>query len=71
MTHHEETIPARLPLLGADAIRGLGPVVNLIRLQIRAGRADEGRRRLCDTAEGRWAEAPVHIEVPQRHLEGL
>jgi hypothetical protein len=28
-----------------SAIRGLEPVVNLARLQIRAGRADEGRQR--------------------------
>ncbi|MGW0330285.1 hypothetical protein ACWD0J_00165 [Streptomyces sp. NPDC003011] len=36
------------PLPGMSAIRGLEPVVNLARLQIRAGRADEGRRRLLD-----------------------
>ncbi|UED85832.1 hypothetical protein [Streptomyces profundus] len=34
------------PLPGMSAIRGLEPVVNLARLQIRAGRADEGHRRL-------------------------
>ncbi|MFE9174326.1 hypothetical protein ACFYNZ_33640 [Streptomyces kebangsaanensis] len=34
------------PLPGMSAIRGLEPVVNLARLQIRAGRADEGRQRL-------------------------
>ncbi|EKX61085.1 hypothetical protein STRIP9103_03985 [Streptomyces ipomoeae 91-03] len=32
------------PLPGMSAIRGLEPVVNLARLQIRAGHADEGRR---------------------------
>lgn len=36
------------PLPGMSAIRGLEPVVNLARLQIRAGRADEGRERLLD-----------------------
>ncbi|WCN07369.1 hypothetical protein [Streptomyces sp. M92] len=36
------------PLPGMSAIRGLEPVVNLARLQIRAGHADEGRRRLLD-----------------------
>ncbi len=36
------------PLPGMSAIRGLEPVVNLARLQIRAGRADEGRQRLLD-----------------------
>lgn len=34
------------PLPGMTAIRALEPVVNLARLQIRAGRADEGRQRL-------------------------
>jgi hypothetical protein len=36
------------PLSGMSAIRGLEPVVNLARLQIRAGHADEGRQRLLD-----------------------
>jgi len=36
------------PLPGMSAIRGLEPVVNLARLQIRAGRANEGRQRLLD-----------------------
>ncbi|AZK95599.1 MULTISPECIES: hypothetical protein [Streptomyces] len=36
------------PLPAMSAIRGLEPVVNLARLQIRAGRADEGRQRLLD-----------------------
>ncbi|GGZ24814.1 hypothetical protein GCM10010387_17790 [Streptomyces inusitatus] len=36
------------PLSGTSAIRGLEPVVNLARLQIRVGRADEGRQRLLD-----------------------
>ncbi|WP_442727223.1 hypothetical protein [Streptomyces pseudogriseolus] len=36
------------PLRGMSAIRGLEPVVNLARLQIRAGHADEGRQRLLD-----------------------
>ncbi|WP_404190727.1 hypothetical protein [Streptomyces tauricus] len=36
------------PLPGMSAIRGLEPVVNLARLQIRAGHADEGRQRLLD-----------------------
>ncbi|MGW5973134.1 hypothetical protein [Streptomyces sp. NPDC055186] len=39
------------PLPGMSAIRGLEPVVNLARLQIRAGRADEGRQRLLDLYE--------------------
>ncbi|MDX3113826.1 hypothetical protein [Streptomyces scabiei] len=36
------------PLPGMTTIRGLEPVVNLARLQIRAGHADEGRQRLLD-----------------------
>ena len=36
------------PLRGMSAIRGLEPVVNLARLQIRAGHTDEGRQRLLD-----------------------
>ncbi|MEU3985484.1 hypothetical protein AB0F77_36405 [Streptomyces sp. NPDC026672] len=36
------------PLPGMSAIRGLEPVVNLARLQIRAGHADEGRQRLLN-----------------------
>ncbi|MFI8490175.1 hypothetical protein [Streptomyces rubrogriseus] len=34
------------PLPGMSAIRGLEPIVNLARLRVRAGDADEGRRRL-------------------------
>ncbi|MGW1588515.1 hypothetical protein [Streptomyces sp. NPDC002386] len=36
------------PLPGMSAIRGLEPVVNLARLQIRAGHPDEGRQRLLN-----------------------
>ncbi|MGI5456067.1 hypothetical protein ACQEWB_23380 [Streptomyces sp. CA-249302] len=36
------------PLPGMSAIRGLEPVVNLARLQIRAGHTDDGRQRLLD-----------------------
>jgi hypothetical protein len=36
------------PLPGMSAIRGLEPVVNLARLQIRAGHTDEGRQHLLD-----------------------
>ncbi|MFD5948123.1 hypothetical protein ACFWAZ_23345 [Streptomyces collinus] len=36
------------PLPGMSAIRGLEPVVNLARLKIRAGHADEGRQRLLN-----------------------
>ncbi|MGX9886580.1 hypothetical protein [Streptomyces sp. NPDC002276] len=36
------------PLPGMSAIRGLEPVVNLARLQIRAGHGNDGRQRLLD-----------------------
>jgi len=36
------------PLSAASAIRGLEPLVNLARLQIRSGHTDAGRRRLLD-----------------------
>ncbi|MFE3635972.1 hypothetical protein [Streptomyces sp. NPDC059168] len=36
------------PLPGMSAIRGLEPVVNLARLEIRAGHGDEGRQRLLN-----------------------
>jgi len=36
------------PLPGMSAIRGLEPVVNLARLQIRDGHGDDGRQRLLD-----------------------
>ncbi|MCC3650753.1 hypothetical protein LIX60_04515 [Streptomyces sp. S07_1.15] len=48
------------PLPAMSAIRGLEPVVNLARLQVRAGHADDGRRRLLQLYEavstGRAAE---------------
>ncbi|WP_079185172.1 hypothetical protein [Streptomyces uncialis] len=55
------------PLPGMSAIRGLEPVVNLARLQIRAGRADEGRQRLLDLYGA--VEAGAHarfdgVEIP-------
>jgi hypothetical protein len=39
------------PLPAVSAIRGLEPLVNLARLQIRAGNTDDGRRRLLDLYE--------------------
>ncbi|MFE6692170.1 hypothetical protein ACFVFQ_37650 [Streptomyces sp. NPDC057743] len=39
------------PLPGMTAIRALEPVVNLARLQIRAGKADDGRHRLLSLYE--------------------
>lgn len=50
------------PLPGMSAIRGLEPVVNLARLQIRAGRADEGRRRLLALYAAVEASAAAQFE---------
>ncbi|MEU5340367.1 hypothetical protein AB0H18_05930 [Streptomyces sp. NPDC020766] len=50
------------PLPGMSAIRGLEPVVNLARLRIRAGRADEGRRRLLDLYEAVEAGAAARFD---------
>ncbi|MFG3291661.1 hypothetical protein ACGF3G_23000 [Streptomyces sp. NPDC048179] len=55
------------PLPGMSAIRGLEPVVNLARLQIRAGRADEGRQRLLDlyqAVEGSTAAQFEGVAIP-------
>ncbi|WP_338897403.1 hypothetical protein WBG99_18790 [Streptomyces sp. TG1A-60] len=45
---HAATYLHACPLPGMSAIRGLEPVVNLARLQIRAGHPDEGRQRLLN-----------------------
>jgi hypothetical protein len=50
------------PLPGMSAIRGLEPVVNLARLQIRAGRADEGHQRLLDLYGAVEAGADARFE---------
>lgn len=50
------------PLPGMSAIRGLEPIVNLARLQIRAGRTDEGRQRLLDLYEAVETGTAVRFE---------
>lgn len=50
------------PLPAMSAIRGLEPVVNLARLQIRAGHADRGRRSLLDLYGAVEAGAEARIE---------
>jgi hypothetical protein len=50
------------PLPGMSAIRGLEPVVNLARLQTRAGRADEGRQRLLDLYEAVEASTAARFD---------
>lgn len=50
------------PLPGMSAIRGLEPVVNLARLQIRAGHGDDGRQRLLDLYAAIEAGAAARFE---------
>jgi hypothetical protein len=50
------------PLPGMSAIRGLEPVVNLARLQIRAGHGDGGRQRLLDLYAAVKAGAAARFE---------
>lgn len=55
------------PLSGMSAIRGLEPVVNLARLQIRDGHGDDGRQRLLDlyaAVEERAGARFEGVEVP-------
>jgi hypothetical protein len=55
------------PLPAMSAIRGLEPLVNLARLQIRAGQGDDGRARLLALYEAVGAGEPISfegIEVP-------
>ncbi|MFF3750516.1 hypothetical protein ACFYYH_08665 [Streptomyces sp. NPDC002018] len=48
---HADAYLDACPLPGMSAIRGLEPIVNLARLQIRAGHTDDGRQRLLDLYE--------------------
>ncbi|MFC5902089.1 hypothetical protein [Streptomyces zhihengii] len=50
------------PLPGMTAIRALEPVVNLARLQIRAGNTDDGRQRLLNLFDAVSNAAPVGFE---------
>jgi len=51
------------PLSAASAIRGLEPLVNLARLQIRSGNTDDGRRRLLDLYEAVGSGNSVTFEA--------
>ncbi|MEJ8632421.1 hypothetical protein [Streptomyces sp. MS2.AVA.5] len=51
------------PLPAASAIRALEPIVNLARLQIRAGHADDARRRLGALYEAVAAGTSVQIDA--------
>ncbi|MFE2842563.1 hypothetical protein ACFXKS_03215 [Streptomyces scopuliridis] len=48
---HAEAYLRADPLSAMSAVRGLEPLVNLARLQIRAGHNDDGRQRLLDLYE--------------------
>ncbi|MYS23589.1 hypothetical protein GTW78_26420 [Streptomyces sp. SID4948] len=50
------------PLPAMSAIRGLEPLVNLARLQIRAGHPDDARRRLLDLYEAVATGSPATFE---------
>lgn len=50
------------PLPATSAIRGLEPLVNLARLQIRAGRTDDGRQQLLDLYEAVGTATAVSFE---------
>ncbi|MEU4179433.1 hypothetical protein [Streptomyces sp. NPDC026589] len=59
--HAAAYLPA-CPLPAMSAIRGLEPVVNLARLQIRGGHADVGRQGLLDLYAAVEAGIPVRFE---------
>lgn len=50
------------PLPGGTAIRALEPVVNLARLQVRAGKADDGRQHLLTLFDAVTTGTPVQVE---------
>ncbi|MGW2590328.1 hypothetical protein ACWCXC_08670 [Streptomyces sp. NPDC001515] len=50
------------PLPGMTAIRALEPVVNLARLQIRAGNTDDGRHRLLELFDAVSSSVPAEFE---------
>ncbi|WP_329131113.1 hypothetical protein OG552_09230 [Streptomyces sp. NBC_01476] len=50
------------PLPAMSAIRGLEPLINLARLQIRAGHPDDARQRLLDLYEAVGAGTPATFE---------
>ncbi|MYW01847.1 hypothetical protein GT354_26935 [Streptomyces sp. SID3343] len=59
---HADAFLRMCPLPAASAIRGLEPLVNCVRLQIRAGHTDYGRRRLLDLYEAVGAGVGVAVE---------
>ncbi|MFH9227675.1 hypothetical protein [Streptomyces lydicus] len=59
---HAEAYLRTCPLPAMSAIRGLEPLVNLARLQIRAGQTDDGRQRLLDLYEAVGTGSPAVFE---------
>jgi hypothetical protein len=59
---HAEAYLHVCPLPAMSAIRGLEPLVNLARLQIRAGHTDNARQRLMDLYEVVGTGSPATIE---------
>ncbi|MGW2523967.1 hypothetical protein ACWC09_44695 [Streptomyces sp. NPDC001617] len=59
---HAAAYLSSCPLPAMGAIRALEPLVNLARLQIRAGRTDEGRQRLLDLYEAVGAATAVSFD---------
>lgn len=51
------------PLPGTTAIRALEPVVNLARLQIRAGKHEDGRKRLVSLFDAVSTKSPAQVDV--------
>ncbi|MCZ4098295.1 hypothetical protein [Streptomyces sp. H39-C1] len=59
---HAEAYLRACPLPAMSAIRGLEPLVNLARLQIRAGQNDDGRQRLLELFEAVGASRAAVFE---------
>jgi hypothetical protein len=59
---HAQAYLSACPLPAMSAIRGLEPLINLARLQIRAGQPDDARQRLLDLYKAVGASGPATID---------
>ncbi len=59
---HAATYLRTAPLTAGSAIRALEPVVNLARLHLRAGRADDGRQHLLTLFDAITTGRPARVE---------
>jgi len=59
---HAQAYLSACPLPAMSAIRGLEPLINLARLQIRAGHPDDARRRLLDLYQAVGTSSPATFE---------